>query len=274
MAWNGAGVYTLLYSFVQDAANGIKILASRQDAMWQDLATNGFGNTITRDGQGSASANQPMNGYVHTGVGNATALNQYASASQVQSGSLGFAVGAGSGDAVTATFSPALTLTNGMLVTLKMPGANTVTAPTFAPDGGTARTIKRLGGAALAANEYASGQMVTLCWDNSNTCWQMIAVNPNNLTAATATSLAIGGIAIAGNALAVNGTAFFNSAVTHATTSLFTGVATFTAAPVFSNQSGTRSALSLGNIATVTYTSSASGPSGTPADGDLWFQHA
>ena len=70
MPWSGSGVFTRLYSWVADAAAGIDISSTRTDADTNDITANGFGNCLTRDGQGSASANLPMNGFRFTNVGN------------------------------------------------------------------------------------------------------------------------------------------------------------------------------------------------------------
>lgn len=48
---------------------------------------------------------------------------------------------------------------------------------------------------------------------------------------------------------------------------------TFTVAPVFTAQAGTRTALGLGSWATKAQTVSTSSPSGTPADGDVWLKY-
>lgn len=138
MPFNGSGVFNLVYTFVNDAANGIKILASRQDTQWQDLATNGFGNTLTRDGQGSASANLPMNGFKHTNVANGSAATDYAAYGQLttavaafpgflggltlstagSSGTFGIAVGAAvdSTNALFMSLASAFTKTTGAFV--------------------------------------------------------------------------------------------------------------------------------------------------------------
>lgn len=72
MPFNGSGVWSYNYSWVLDAANGIPITASRMDAQFNDAGDNGFDNCLTRDGQGSASANTPWNGFKITGLGVAT----------------------------------------------------------------------------------------------------------------------------------------------------------------------------------------------------------
>lgn len=83
--FNGVGVFSFTYNWVNDATNGVPITASRMDTQFAD-ATGGFDLCLTRDGQGSASANLPMNGFNHTGVGNATANNQYVSLGQLSQG--------------------------------------------------------------------------------------------------------------------------------------------------------------------------------------------
>lgn len=72
MPFNGSGVWAWNLNWVNDAANGIPITASRMDAQFDDAGNNGFDNCLTRDGQGSASANTPWNGFKITGVGLAT----------------------------------------------------------------------------------------------------------------------------------------------------------------------------------------------------------
>lgn len=57
MAWDGNGNFLRLFSWVTDKANGINITASRVDAEDNGFASAGFGNCITRDGQGKATAN-------------------------------------------------------------------------------------------------------------------------------------------------------------------------------------------------------------------------
>jgi len=70
--FNGAGVYVLRYTFVADAAAGIKILASRQDQMWNDMK-GGFQNCYTLDSQTLPTQNLNMNSKKITGLAPATA---------------------------------------------------------------------------------------------------------------------------------------------------------------------------------------------------------
>lgn len=91
--WSGSGTFSRIYSWVADSAAGINITASRMDDDTNNITTNGFNNCLTRDGQGSATANQPMNGFKHTGVGNAVADTDYIALGQLKSASGAFALG-------------------------------------------------------------------------------------------------------------------------------------------------------------------------------------
>lgn len=68
MPYNGSGVFTKVYSWVNDAANGIDITASRFDTQEGDFA-GGFNNALTRDGQGIPTANLNWGGFNLTGLG-------------------------------------------------------------------------------------------------------------------------------------------------------------------------------------------------------------
>ena len=83
MPWNGSGIFTRNYSWVNDAANNIPITASRVDGDMNDVVSNGLNNCITRDGQGGPTANLPMNGFRHTGASNGVASTDYATMGQI-----------------------------------------------------------------------------------------------------------------------------------------------------------------------------------------------
>jgi hypothetical protein len=83
MPWNGSGIFTRGYSWVNDASNAIPITASRMDADTNDIVSNGLNNCITRDGQGGPTANLPMNGFRHTGASNGVAASDYATMGQI-----------------------------------------------------------------------------------------------------------------------------------------------------------------------------------------------
>lgn len=56
MPWNGSGVFNRIYSWVADKNGGLDIIASRMDTDTDDITSNGFGNCVTRDGQGQPNA--------------------------------------------------------------------------------------------------------------------------------------------------------------------------------------------------------------------------
>lgn len=87
----------------------------------------------------------------------------------------------GSSTAYVATYAPAFTsLTDGMVLRVKLVNANTTTSPTFAPNSLTAHTIVKLGGTALAVGDISANMLCTLVYDLSNTRW--VLQNPVNAT--------------------------------------------------------------------------------------------
>src|SRR6185437_3774788 len=180
LPWNGAGTFNRIYSWVADKAAGLDISSSRMDTDTDDIASNGFGNCLTRDGQGQPTANLPMTGFRHTGVGNAVATTDYAAYGQVQSlvqaGQINWIVAGGTADAITATYSPAITsLSDGLLCWFRATAANATTTPTFAPNGLTAHTITRNGGAALGVGQIAGNLAeVVLRYNLANTRWELL----------------------------------------------------------------------------------------------------
>lgn len=98
-------------------------------------------------------------------------------------GSVPFAVAAGTVDAITANFTPDISLSDGQTCEVRSGGANTITNPTFAPDGLTARTIVKHGGVALVAGDTgAAGSPMLLQYDLGNTRWELL--NPAKITEA------------------------------------------------------------------------------------------
>lgn len=92
--------------------------------------------------------------------------------------SLPRAAAGGTVDAITATFSPAITLADQTIVAVVAAGANATTTPTFAPNGLTAHTITARGGGALVAGDIAGAGFVALLEYNlANTRWELL--NPS-----------------------------------------------------------------------------------------------
>lgn len=68
MPWNGSGVFTRIRNWVNEAAVGTPILPAEFDEQEQDFVVAGFGNCITRDGQGGPTADIPWNNFGITGM--------------------------------------------------------------------------------------------------------------------------------------------------------------------------------------------------------------
>ncbi len=84
-------------------------------------------------------------------------------------------VGAGTVDAITANYTPDITLTDKRIVAFESAGANTSTTPTFAPDSLTARTIVKQGGVALVAGDIpAEHAIVLLEYNLAHTRWELL----------------------------------------------------------------------------------------------------
>lgn len=178
MSWNGSGTFNRLYSWVADKAAGLDISSVRMDADTNDIASQGFGNCLTRDGQGQPTANLPMNNFKHTGLASGAARTESVNLGQVQDGQLNWTIAGGSADAITATYTPAITaLTDGQLCYFRAASANLTTAPTFSPNGLTAHAITRFGGGALGVNDIEAGGEYLFRYNSSGTRWEMM--NPS-----------------------------------------------------------------------------------------------
>ncbi|HKJ73009.1 MAG TPA: hypothetical protein VKA19_02745, partial [Alphaproteobacteria bacterium] len=192
MTYDGTGQFVRLFSWQDDADAGVKIRADRFDAEDSGFA-DGLSLCLLKDGQQTAAADQPMGGFKHTNVDNATARNQYATVDQVQDGEYTWVDGGGTADAITATYSPAITaLVDGMLLGVRATAANTTTTPTFAPTGLTAHTIVKKGGTALVAGDIAGdGHDILLRYDSTNTQWELLNPATVNNSDWVGTELAI-----------------------------------------------------------------------------------
>jgi hypothetical protein len=167
MAWNGSGVFARLYNWATDKTNGIKIRADRMDGEFDNFKT-GLENCVTLDGQNTPSANLPMGNFKHTGVGNASARNQYAAAGQVQDQSFIWGgTGGGTADAITLSPSPAITAyAAGQKFSFIASGDNTGAVTVNVSSVGSKSVTKR-GSTALVAGEIVSGSIVSIQYDGT-----------------------------------------------------------------------------------------------------------
>lgn len=164
----GDGTRTGVNVWQQARDAGVKIRAEDHDLHDEILAT-AIENTVARDGQNTASANLPMGGFRHTGVGAASARTDYARASQVQDSAMIFGgTSGGAGNAYTMTLTPTLAaLAAGQQFIFVANHTNTG-ASTLNVNGIGATAIRQ-GSAltALAAGTIVSGQVVTVVYDGT-----------------------------------------------------------------------------------------------------------
>lgn len=118
------------------------------------------------------------------------------------------AIASGSADAITATFTKPVTLTNGKRVLVRATAPNATASPTFAPNGLTAKTIAKGNGVALSVGDISgAGFWAELVFDSSLDKW--ILQNPATgvkLVLPEASETQKGIIQIASNADVANGT--------------------------------------------------------------------
>lgn len=163
--FDGNGVFSFTYNWEDDANNNIKIRADRMDGQFAD-ATSGFNNTLTRDGQGFATANLPMGGFKHTGVADATAANEYMAFGQIQTLAGVYATTSGSANAYILGVSPAITAyAAGQRFVFNANFANTGAA-TINVSGLGAKSLQ-FGGEPLIGGEIQSGQIVEIIYNGT-----------------------------------------------------------------------------------------------------------
>ena len=90
-------------------------------------------------------------------------------------GSIQITDAAGTVDVITANYTPDLTLTDKVMAAFVATGANTITNPTFAPDGLTAHNIVKMGGQVLSPGDIPAAGFVALVEYNlANTRWELL----------------------------------------------------------------------------------------------------
>lgn len=89
MSFNGSGTYSLPVTTVSPASGGTTIDSADMNTLTADLET-ALRLCLTEDGQNVPTANLPMATKRHTGVGDAAALTDYASANQVVDNTLNY----------------------------------------------------------------------------------------------------------------------------------------------------------------------------------------
>lgn len=108
----------------------------------------------------------------------------------------GTGVALGTVDALTITFYPPIVLTDRVTVMVRASGANTITTPTFNPNGAGAKTIVKNGSSALLVGDIAgAGHVLILQYNAGNTEWELLNPAASIAVQATETTPGIGEIA-------------------------------------------------------------------------------
>lgn len=166
MPWSG-GVFTPLWSWVVDSISNPNILASRFDTYEDDQAT-GINTCLAKDGQNQPTANLPMAGFTHTGVGNATARSQYAAVGQVQDGVYTTSTDTGAVNAYAIVMSPAITAyAIGQTFWFKAINTNSGTSTINVNSVGI-KTIKYGGTTDLTSGQIAANGIYGVYYDGTN----------------------------------------------------------------------------------------------------------
>jgi len=165
MARNGSGTYSL------PAGNPV-VTGTTISSTWANNTLNDLGNAMTAslayDGQTVPISNLPMGGYLHTGVANATARTNYASAGQVQDSTLTYLTSISGTDTIIATAPVSMSaLAAGQTFRFIAAGANTTTSVTLNINSIGAKNITKNGTTALAVGDIPAGSVVVVVYDGT-----------------------------------------------------------------------------------------------------------
>ena len=178
--WSGGGAFTRVHDWTDDETAGENIEAVRMDAEDDNFA-GGIQACRAKNGENAATGDLPMGGNIHTGVGDGSASNHYASVGQVQAGGLVYAVSGGAANVHTLTLSPAITsYATGQAFTFESG---------FLSTGAVTMNVNSVGAKAIQASQQActggellAGDVYTIVYDG--TAFQLI--NPSRQVGAVA----------------------------------------------------------------------------------------
>ena len=153
--------------------------------------------SLSKDGQTTATGNIPMGGNRFLNVGNATQRNEVANWGQLQDGAaLWLSSIGGTGNAITANVSPTLpAYVDGQTFQFACTTTNTGAA-TIAIDGLAAVAITKGGSTALAAGDLTAGSVITLTY--TGTGFQLVSPYAVS-TVAGGFTVSSGGLSVSGN---------------------------------------------------------------------------
>jgi hypothetical protein len=164
MARNGSGTYTL------PAGNPV-VTGTTISSTWANNTLNDIGNAMTAslayDGQTTPVANLPMGGYLHTGVGNATARTNYAAAGQIQDGSFQYLTSVTGTNTITALAPLSMSaLVAGQVFRFIVAATNT-SSVTLNINSIGAKSITKNGSTTLSSGDLLINSMVEVIYDGT-----------------------------------------------------------------------------------------------------------
>lgn len=164
MPYNGSGSFSAP-SASFPAVSGALIESAKFNNIVNDIAS-GLSTAIAKDGQTTITADLPMSGRKHTGVGNAVSRTDYAAAGQVQDSSMTWAgTAGGTANAITLTLTPALAAyAAGQSFTYKSGATANTSTMTVNVNGLGAKAIQK-NGAALSAGDHPAGGWFRITYD-------------------------------------------------------------------------------------------------------------
>lgn len=164
MARNGSGTYNLPAG--NPVVTGSVISSTWANTTLSDIAT-ALTNSISTDGQTLPLASLPMNGFSHTGVGNATVRTQYGVAGQIQDGVYEYLTSVAGTNTITATAALGMTaLATGAVY--RFIAANTNTgAATLNINAIGAKNIYKNGTINLVAGDIPAGAAIQVLYDGT-----------------------------------------------------------------------------------------------------------
>lgn len=164
--WNGSGTFSRTHDWTEDQGNGIKIRADRHDDNDVDFVS-GINNTMTKDGQNSATADLNMGGNKLKNGKTATLVGDFPIVSDIQNAVQTFITSTGSANAYLIALSPApAAYVAGQKFTFKANFANTGAA-TLNVNSLGAKAINLFGTLALVTNQIIVDQIVTVVYDGT-----------------------------------------------------------------------------------------------------------
>ena len=165
MARNGSGTYSLPAG--NPVTTGTTISSTWANNTLSDLGT-AMTASIAYDGQTTPIANLPMGGNKHTGVSNATVRTNYASAADVQDGSLTYLTSISGTNTIVATGPVGMAAyAIGQVFRFIAAGANTGAATLNINTIGAIALVK-LNGSPLVAGDIPSGAILSVAYDGTN----------------------------------------------------------------------------------------------------------